>query len=273
VPLPDLDRMAVDDVAHSVDRIAFEIHRQLGDIAAPVPVDQIALRLGIEEIRERPLNRFEAALTTDRVRDRGVILLNNQSSPYRKRYSLAHELGHFLCGWHKQTSSKGFVCSKRDMAIPSGNDVHVRQETEANQFAIELLAPKRLISRYLNRLPDLEHVLAMNAALEISKTAAARRYVSLHREPLAVVFGHQGFYQYADRGIGFPYINMNRGDPLPSMPKVGRDSNISEMVEADPLDWPGLQRAKDLALQVLQQENGHSIVLLHIEADDPNGSA
>lgn len=264
--------MAVDDAAFSVDRIAFEIHRQLGDIEGPIPVDQIALRLGIDDISERPLNSFEAALTTDPERDCGVILLNSRSSPYRKRYSLAHELGHFLCGWHKQTSNKGFVCSKRDMAIPSGNDVHVRQETEANQFAIELLAPKRLISRYLNRLPDLEHVLAMNAELKISKTAAARRYVSLHREPLAVVFAHQGFYQYADRGIGFPYINMDRGDPLPSMPKVGRDSNVSEMVEADPRDWRGLQRANGLAIQVMQQENGHSIILMHIEDDDPNGA-
>lgn len=273
MPLPDLDRMAVDDVAFSVDRIAFEIHRQLGDIAAPVPVDQIACCLGIDDIRERPLDAFEAALVTDPERSGGSILLNSRSGPNRRRYSLAHELGHFLCGWHSQTSDKGFVCSKKDMAIPSGNDVHIRQETEANQFAIELLAPKRLVSRYLSRLPDLEHVLAMNAALEISKTAAARRYVSLHRETLAVVFGHQGFYQYADRGMGFPYININRGDPLPSMPKVGRDSNVSEMVEADPLDWPGLQRANGLAIQVMRQEDGHSIILMHIEDDDPNGAA
>ncbi|RLP24019.1 ImmA/IrrE family metallo-endopeptidase [Mesorhizobium sp. YM1C-6-2] len=270
MPLPDLDRMAVDDVALSVDRIASEMHRQLGNIAAPVPVDQIALRLGIDEIRERPLREFEAVLVTDPERSSGSILLNSRSSPYRRRYSLAHELGHFLCGWHKQTSRKGFVCNKRDMAIPSGNDVHVRQETEANQFAIELLAPKRLISRYLNRLPDLEHVLAMHAALEISKTAAARRYVNSHRERLAVIFGYEGCYQYADRGIGFPYIGLHKGDPLPPLPNVGRDSSISDVEEADPLDWPGLQRAKVLAIQVMRQENGHSIILLQIEADDPN---
>lgn len=268
MPLLELDRMAVDDVAHSVDRIAFEIHRQLGDIAGPIPVDQIALRLGIDDIRERPLDKFEAALVTDPERSGGAVLLNSRSNPYRRRYSLAHELGHFLCGWHKQPSKKGFVCSKRDMAVPSGNDVHVRQETEANQFAIELLAPERLVSRYLKRLPDLEQVLAIQAALKISKTAAARRYVQLHRERLAVIFVTDGAFQYADRGSGFPYINLNRGDPLPSVPKVGNNSNISEMIEADPLDWPGLQRANGLAFQVMRQEGNHSIILLHIEADD-----
>ena len=112
--------MAVDDVAFSPERIAFEIHRQLGDIAAPIPVDQIARSLGIEDIRERPLGEFEAALVTDLGRDRGAILLNSWSGQYRQRYSLAHELGHFLCGWHKQTANGGFLCSKKDMATPSG---------------------------------------------------------------------------------------------------------------------------------------------------------
>ena len=270
MPFPDLDRMAVDDVAFSPERISFEIHRQLGDIVGPIPVDRIALSLGIEEIQERPLSDFEAALVTDHERDRGAILLNSRSGPYRRRYSLAHELGHFLCGWHQQTSNIGFLCSQRDMAIPSGDDINIRQETEANQFAIELLVPERLITRHLKRLPELEHVLAIHVALEISKTAAARRYVNLHREPLAVIFATNGEYQYSDRGAGFPYINLSKGHLLPWVPSVGRDSNISEMVETDPLDWPGLQQTNGLSVQVMRQEGGHSIVLLHIELDDPD---
>ena len=109
----------------------------------------------------------------------------------------------------------------------------------------------------------------MHSALEISKTAAARRYVNLHREPLAVIFANNGLYQYADRGAGFPYINLRKGHLLPSLPSVDRDSNISEMVEADPLDWPGLQQTTSLSVQVMRQEGGHSIVLLYIALDDP----
>ena len=144
------------------------------------------------------------------------------------------------------------------------------RKSEANQFAIELLAPERLLAQYLKRLPELEQVLAIHAALEISKTAAARRYVNLHRKPLAVIFANNGLYQYSDRGAGFPYINLSRGHPLPSLPSVDRDNNISEMVEADPLDWPGLQQTNGLSVQVIQQESGHSIVLLHIASDDPD---
>ena len=114
------------------------------------------------------------------------------------------------------------------------------QETEANQFAIELLAPERMVSRYLRGLPELEQVVAMHTKLDISNTAAARRNVKLHKEPLAVVFATDGAFQYADR-------------------------------EADPLDW-GLRNVIGLSAQSFYQQGGHQIVLLHLDAD-PAGQA
>lgn len=211
---------------------------------------------------------YEAMLVTEPERDFGYICVNRNSSYQRRRYSVAHELGHFLYTWHQQTSSGGFQCSRQDMATPLGDVIHIRREMEANQFAIELLAPERMLSRYLRRLPELEQVLTMHSALQISKTAAACRYARLHHEPLAVVFASNGLFQYADRGADFPYLNLIRGQVLPSLPSAGSESSMSEMVEADPLDWPGLQQG--LCAQVLQQEDGHSIVLLHLLAAEPD---
>ena len=263
MPPVKLDRMDVDDVATSVDRIAAEIHRQLGDTEPPVPVYEIARALDILEIREAPARNYEAMLLTNAEREFGQICVNTRnSSAQRRRYSVGHELGHFLCTWHRQVAGDGFKCSRQDMATPTGDEVHIRQEREANWFAIELLAPKRMLTRYLNRLPDLEQVLAIHSALQISKTAAARRYANLHREPLAVVFATNGLFQYADRGPGFPFINLERGEPLPWLPSAGRDG-ISEMVDADPKDWRGLEWTNELSVQMFQQEDGHSIVLLH----------
>lgn len=207
---PDLDRMAVDDVATSPERIAAEIHRQLGEIPAPVPIHAIALALGIFEIRERPLNGFEGALVTDAERSDGSILVNSSNGPYRLRYSVAHELADFLCAWHEQTGAGGFQCTRQDMILTGADTRHVKQEAEANRFAIELLAPHRLIARHLKRLPDLEHVVSMAAELEISKAAAARRYVSLHRETLAVVFARDGHLLYAQRGSHFPWLAIKK---------------------------------------------------------------
>ena len=116
---------------------------------------------------------------TQAERDFGTILINSKSSPQRRRYSLAHELGHFLCAWHRPAEG-GFRCTVIDMTEPGGSAIHRRQEMEANRFAIELLAPKRLVRRHLRRFPDLDDVLALHTMLDISKAAAVRRYVALH---------------------------------------------------------------------------------------------
>jgi hypothetical protein len=261
----ELERIDVDDVATNPERIATEIHRQLGDIAGPIPVYDIARALDIDEIQEKPLNGLEGVLITEPQRDFGIIHVNSGSSRQRRRYSVAHELGHFLSQWHKQTSNAGFQCTRQDMAQPAGDDVHVSQESEANRFAIELLAPARLVSRYLRRLPDLEHVLSLAADVKISKVAAARRYVSLHSKPLAVVFAKDGEFRYVDRGPAFPFVALNRGQRLPDLPPIGTDAATSEMVEANGEDWLGLNRAVDLAVQVLRQEDGYLIILLHLD--------
>ncbi len=203
-------------------------------------------------------------MITEPQRDIGTIGVNSSSSVQRRRFSVAHELGHFLSHWHRETSGDGFQCTRQDMAQPAGDAVHVSQESEANRFAIELLAPARLFSRYLRRLPELEHVLVMHADLHISKAAAARRYVALHPQPLAVVFAKDGEFRYVDRGPGFPFVALNRGQRLPDLPRVGTNAALSEMVEADTEDWLGPNGAGDLAVQALRQEDGYSIILLHL---------
>jgi hypothetical protein len=258
-----LERIDIDDVATDPERIAAEIHRQLGDIPGPVPVHAIARALDIDEIKTKPLQNFEGMLLTKPERDFGTVLLNSLGSPQRRNYSLAHELGHFLCGWHIPTHDAGFRCTQRDMALPSGNARHVKQEREANQFAIELLAPPRLVKPYLRRLPDLEHVLSMHMALDISKVAAARRYVELHKERLAVVFAKNSSFIYAVRGSEFPWIDLAEGDPLSVLPHAPSEERISEMVEADPRDWFIRTPSVEIAAQVLSQEKGHAMILLH----------
>lgn len=180
---PDLDRMAIADVGFTPELIALEIYRQLGDIAPPIPVEAISLSLDIDEIQRRVLDHYEGALATDPERSCGVIQVNARSILGRQRYSIAHELGHFLCGWHQQIVPGRFACSQRDMIVTAGEGLHAKQEAEANSFAIELLAPKRFFARYQKRLPDLDHVLELSDLLQVSKTAAARLRHAPPRSP------------------------------------------------------------------------------------------
>lgn len=262
----NLDRMAVDDIPTDPVRKVLEIHRQFGTIQPPVPVDEIARALDIEEIVASPMRGYEGLLITDPQRDRGVIQVNSSSSAQRRRFSIGHELGHFLCGWHNQVTASGFMCTRSDMSAPTGNERHIMQEREANAFSIELLAPSHLAAPHLKRLPDLERVLDLHQRLHISKAAAARRYAGLHTKPVAIIFARHSRFLYAERSAAFPFLPLNRNELLPDLP-ASKDGQLSDVVEVDPEPWFKKPHSADLAAQILQQQDGHSMILLHIELE------
>lgn len=262
--LPDLDRMEIEDVSWTAEALANAIHRQLGEIPAPIPVHAIAKQLDIFEIREERLRNFEGMLQTDAERSEGCILVNASASYARRRYSVAHELGHFLCRWHRPMQAELFSCTGSDMAQPKGSELHRQQEAEANRFAIELLAPPRFVARYVRRLPDLDHVLELSSKLQLSKAAAARRFVDLHSSRLAVVFAQHGNFIYAHRSDEFPWLPLTRGEPLPPLPAAEEVGELSQVEEADPTDWFGRTSVTELGVQVLRQEDGRATVLLEV---------
>jgi hypothetical protein len=258
--------MVLDDVGANSERLAAAIHEQVGELSGPVPVESIALALDILEIRSEVLYSIEGALVTTPERGYGSILVNESSGRRRRRFTVAHELLHFLNPWHAPTSEEGFRCRRQDMICdrPDSSDRHVRQETEANVFAIELLAPLRSIRPYLRNEPDLAAVVAMADELEVSKEAAARRYVSLHPETLAVVFSRDHRILYATRSREFPWLSLHRNLPMPALPQ--RDDGLSEMEETDPADWIARPDKVRLDVQTLHQQEGYKTTLLRVVA-------
>lgn len=140
--------MTIEEAGPNPDRLAAAIHAQLGQTRGAVPLHAIAEALDIIEIRTARLKRLEGALIMPPDRNVGSILLNATSTARRRRYTLGHELGHFLNPWHRPPAQvSGFACTPSDLAtswgaLPAGSTRHKAQEAEANRFAIELLAPK-----------------------------------------------------------------------------------------------------------------------------------
>jgi Zn-dependent peptidase ImmA (M78 family) len=190
-----LDRMAVEEAGPNPERIAAAIHAQLALLSGPVPIHQVAAALDIVEIRQVPLKGLEGALVSAPERDIGSIVVNSASSAQRQRFSVAHELGHFLNPWHKPIEPSGhFACRPEDLRKswekpPPEASRHLIQEAEANRFAIELLAPKKFVRPFLRGIPDLTSVWRLAKTLDLSREASARRYVELHDQPTALVFG------------------------------------------------------------------------------------
>lgn len=258
-----LDRIAVEETGGNPERMASVIHDQLGDLDGPVPVYEIARALDIEEVREEPLSGLEGALITPPEKGYGAILVNSRSSRQRRRYTMAHELCHFLSPWHKPTTELGFNCIPSDMIERSEQTRHARQEAEANRFAIELLAPRRRLRPFLGDSPDLAHVLEMADEFYISKEAAVRRYVELRDETLAIVFSKNGIIDYVDRPAGTPFLSVWKGHRLPLLSQQG-GRQILAWTEVDPRDWV-VEAGNFVRVQMLHQINGRAMTLVEIE--------
>ena len=117
-------------------------------VRPPVPVEQIVENIGLE-IRYGP---FEGDLSGAFVRDKDetFIGVNSKDALTRQRFTIAHELAHFL--YHKDINvhvDKGFQIIPRNGRSAQGIDPH---EMVANRFAAELLIPTEFLARDIRRL-------------------------------------------------------------------------------------------------------------------------
>jgi Zn-dependent peptidase ImmA (M78 family) len=266
-----LDRMGIADIGADPVRIAREVLVQTEQSSAgltlPIPVEEIARAAGISEIKRVDATAFEGMLVHDSAKQTGVIAVNRKSSVERKRFTVGHELGHFL---HQ------FSCTKNDLVMSSAQrgDRHTEREVEANLFAAELLMPDRLVGPFLQAQgsPKVATILALHRDYGVSKEAAARRFVSLHREPCAVVFSLKGVVRGLSRGGEFPFIGLRRDDAISptSATKrfLGSTGDSSDQEEAVLQEWKIDAGGGSLWEEVLVQQDGYRLTLLVWEPED-----
>lgn len=132
----------------------------------------------------------------------GIVLPNGQTGG-RRRFSIGHELGHYHIPTHSTVS--GF-CTEADLRAAEG-DSRLR-EWEANDFAAELLMPRRLFAadadaREVSVASAIE--LASTSYYNVSVMAAARRIVDTTRHAAAIVVSAYGRVEWSRRSEAFRF--------------------------------------------------------------------
>lgn len=144
----------------------------------------------------------------------GILLAPGQRRG-RRRFSIAHELGHYHIPTHRRHANR--PCGERDISAGAAGKDDL--EVEANDFAVELLMPRRHFLTDSARLnPSIESMLALSAEdmYDVSVTAAASRYVRLTTEACALVCSRAGTVEWVIRSDSFFYRIPTKGDALPS---------------------------------------------------------
>lgn len=142
----------------------------------------------------------------------GLIALQPGQGRGRRRFSLAHELGHFYIPRHKGVNG---YCADRDMRARFRDAK--RQEWEANDFTAELLMPRKLFfadARKLDVSIAAAGTLAAPDQYDVSVMAAAWRIVQTTSEAAAIVVSVDGRVEWIYPSDSFRLPLTERGQRL-----------------------------------------------------------
>ncbi len=270
-----LDLMALEDYKTPSD-VVEEMLRQNPELTFPTPLERFVELAGIESISELTTEGFEGMLITNTEKSRGAILVKSMTSPRRRRFTIAHELGHFLLPWHRQ---ERFSCQSSDIkdhgqARTSFSAERASIEAEANTFASELLMPTQAFQKILISFaaPSLIDLDDLSHTFDVSFEAAVHRYKALTQDAVAFIFSYNNVVRYWVKSKVMPYaLRVRKDHPLPvSSPSRRQCEFISDWEKVAAHIWFEPHRELILPPSILEQTiyqlSGYKVTMLYLES-------
>lgn len=161
--------------------------RSLG-IEKPEEIDLEAVAWSVgAKVKYRPLKSCEARICG--CGDKAIISVDDTKIPQRRRFSVAHEIGHWI--YHR---GQLLVCRSKDIGSFGARGA-TNPESVADQFASELLLPayilRPVIAQY--KVLNLKTVGEISTAFKASRTATAIRLVQSNKfHAMLVCHGRKG---------------------------------------------------------------------------------
>lgn len=156
-------------------------------------------------VREEGLERCDGRLVKKgRV---GIISIKAETPEVgRKRFTIAHELGHFEL---HDAGTELMICSEKD--FEQWTQQSNSTETEANMFAVELLMPETIFKPLcVQPTPSLSLIRDMAEEFRTSLTATALRYISFSPYRCAIVISRQDMIEKVKWTEDFGYYLERR---------------------------------------------------------------
>lgn len=161
---------------------AEKILRSSSSYRPPIAIDRVAKHLNLLTMGIGIEDEISGLLVIEN--KRAVIGYNSSHASVRQRFTVAHEIGHYVLHVKELTHSRLFidkyVVYRRDDDSSKGND---QEEVEANAFAAALLMPERLVRDLIRRydldLDDEDAVADLARRFNVSTSAMSNRLVNL----------------------------------------------------------------------------------------------
>ena len=132
---------------------ARKILKAAGQIVVPVDLEKVCVFLGFHYIEVKNFPASLSALCIEQ-ESKKYAAVNASHHLHRKRFSLAHELGHSVLG-HTRSYSREDVTIDNPPEAADLTKNNAIEEAEANEFAGELLVPLAQLKKHFLKTPDI----------------------------------------------------------------------------------------------------------------------
>lgn len=168
-------------IRKKIEQIATQILDEFDVSELPVPIISIAEKIGLKIFNYDLGENISGALVIDN--GQGIIGINPIESTVRQRFTVAHELGHYIL--HKNDESlfvdKDFKVLFRNQESSSGE---IKREQDANAFAAAILMPQKLLAEIIKNmsidLTDESSIKDLAKMFDVSATAMTYRILNLN---------------------------------------------------------------------------------------------
>jgi Zn-dependent peptidase ImmA (M78 family) len=127
-----------------------------------------------------------------------VTINSNIQNKNKRRFVIAHELGHLKL--HKNLE-RFFSCDEKAFLEWHKTGSH---ESQANEFAAELLMPSKLFASHAAKKTfSLDHIINLSKVFNTSITSTAIRYTDLGSFPIAIIYSQNGEVKWYSRNSNF----------------------------------------------------------------------
>ena len=193
---------------------------------------------GVREIKppvEIIGDAFEGMLARD-PDDHAVwgIAYNGKARGERQRFTIAHELGHFIL---HRSQKQSFNCDSQ--SVHTGIDGLRQIEREADEFASNLLMPGDLLREWIsNQRIDLHVLSAIAKRFQVSFEALCIRLIKFTKQRAILVYWDNGFVKYEWRSSSAVRTRARirrNGDPQEPLPgTLAADTSVEQ-------EWDGTE--------------------------------
>lgn len=154
-------------------------------------------------VKERPLSGCDGLLIRPIGVARGLVAINAKiRSVERKRFTLAHEIGHFVLPGHEGSSA---ACAPAD--IEGWGRALREREKQADEFAAELLIPEEYLRRNASGVrPSLELLSRIASDRKTSFSAAGWKFCDFTSERCALIWSRDGRIEWPKPSKEFEYF-------------------------------------------------------------------